>query len=252
MHANVTHLRRLLVVTGAELHEQARPVLVRQSGGYTLHVDQHQIDLHRFRTLASRARHRSCPDSERATILREALDLWSGQALCGVAGQWPTLTRSRWSMERLDAAVALLADFPFAEPLIVVLMRALHATGRRAEALERYASTRTHLVDELGADPGPELQALHHAILRGDADPPAFGSAPVAVPALLPMSIRSFIGRRRELALLDAAHATSGAHPTAVTVAAVSGAAGVGKTAWAHQLSPSAARAIFGTGSGTP
>jgi hypothetical protein len=52
-----------------------------------------------------------------------------------------------------------------------VLMRALSATGRDAEALDCYVTTRARLVEEFGAEPGLELQAVHQGILRGDLDP---------------------------------------------------------------------------------
>ena len=47
-------------------------------------------------------------------------------------------------------------------------MLALYRAGRQAEALDAYAAARTALVDELGIDPGAELQALHRSILNQD------------------------------------------------------------------------------------
>jgi hypothetical protein len=60
-------------------------------------------------------------------------------------------------------------------------MRALHAAGRGAEALDRYTVVRQRLADELGTDPGPDLRALHGAMLRGELPFPA--PDPVAPPA---------------------------------------------------------------------
>ena len=48
------------------------------------------------------------------------------------------------------------------------LMLALYRSGRQAEALEVYRTTREVLVEELGIEPGPALQALEQAILRQD------------------------------------------------------------------------------------
>ena len=56
-------------------------------------------------------------------------------------------------------------------------MLALYRCGRQAEALEAYRHARDTLVDEIGIEPGPELQRLHAAILRQD---PALDVEPAA------------------------------------------------------------------------
>jgi tetratricopeptide (TPR) repeat protein len=132
-------------------------------------------------------------------------------------------------------------------------MRALVAGGRGAEALSRYATGRARLVAELGAEPGPELRAIHEAVLRGDLDrtprprPATTGNgAGRSVPAQLPADVSGFSGRAEELAELDrlcgtadGADRIAGAS-TAVVISAVAGTAGVGKTAlavhWAHRV----------------
>jgi tetratricopeptide (TPR) repeat protein len=48
-------------------------------------------------------------------------------------------------------------------------MRALEEAGRRAEALEAYAQARQVIADELGVDPGSELQRLYAELLAADA-----------------------------------------------------------------------------------
>jgi tetratricopeptide (TPR) repeat protein len=137
-------------------------------------------------------------------------------------------------------------------------MLALYRCGRPGDALRRYEQTRQYLAGELGADPGPQLAALHRQILRADPAlamvpgpgcPPAAraaGTAPPArqagpVPRELPADVPAFTGRASELAELDrllAAPANAGRAPAAV-ISAVSGTAGVGKTAlavhWAHR-----------------
>ena len=80
--------------------------LARRSGGYVLEVDPEDVDLQRFRQLALAARDRQRPDDERARLLRAALDLWRGEPLADLPGEWPARLRHRWEEERLDAAVA--------------------------------------------------------------------------------------------------------------------------------------------------
>ncbi|WP_075779665.1 BTAD domain-containing putative transcriptional regulator [Streptomyces acidiscabies] len=85
------------------------------------------------------------------------------------------------------------------------------------------------------------------------APPPAPGTSPTApgtpppapitpppAPAQLPLEPRGFIGREKELARLDHILATASHRPPSVVVSAVSGTAGIGKTAlavhWAHRV----------------
>jgi len=94
--------------------------------------------------------------------------------------------------------------------------------------LQAYQSAREHIAEELGVDPGAELQALHHQMLTTDLDlsPPV----KTAVPAQLPADVTAFTGRAHELSWLDGLLAGS---PSTVMISAVSGTAGVGKTALA-------------------
>ena len=235
--------------------------LLNRSGGYVLAVDPGQVDLHVFRSQVARARAASCPEAERATLLRRALDLWRGTPLADVPGEWAAQVREGWRQQHLEAAVSwaqaalsagapgalvgplveLSTEHPLAEPLVAALMRALHASGRRAEALDCFARIRKRLADELGVDPGAELQALHQAILRSDAAPASVSApAPAPSPAQLPLDVHGFTGRAEALAQLDRTLQGSAEQPTAVVISAIAGTAGVGKTAlavhWAHRI----------------
>ncbi|WP_049570266.1 AfsR/SARP family transcriptional regulator [Streptomyces sp. SBT349] len=163
----------------------------RRHAGYVLDVDPDLVDLLRFRRLIERGGDRQVGDEARAAVLAEALGLWRGAPLAGLSGEWAAQVRDRWHQRRLDAVVQwaeielrlghpaavittvpdLVTEYPLAEPLEALLMRALHAVGRGAEALDRYSAVRRRLADELGTDPGPELRALHQAVLRGDLTP---------------------------------------------------------------------------------
>jgi hypothetical protein len=139
-------------------------------------------------------------------------------------------------------------------------MLALYRCGQQAEALRWFERTRSYLADELGADPGPPLAALHQQILcadpalsagPGSAGRPAAAGAgvgPAALPAgpvprELPADVSAFTGRAAELRQLDqllSRRATRAGGPAAAVISAVSGTAGVGKTAlaihWAHRV----------------
>lgn len=78
----------------------------------------------------------------------------------------------------LELARAAAVAEPFDEPAHATLMRLLAADGRTNEALDVFASLRTRLVDQLGADPGPVLVALNTALLRGEPLPVARATAP--------------------------------------------------------------------------
>ncbi len=73
----------------------------------------------------------------------------------------------------------LVADHPLRERLWALLMRALDEAGRRAEAFEAYALARRTIAEELGVEPGSELQRLYAELLAADASS-ASASAPQA------------------------------------------------------------------------
>ncbi|MEU8071859.1 BTAD domain-containing putative transcriptional regulator [Micromonospora sp. NPDC048169] len=157
--------------------------------GYRLVVEPDAVDAVRFERLVRRARDGDGP--QRVRLLREALGLWRGDALrdVGLPGS-PALDAAATRLERLrlaatedryDAEIGLgreadlipeLADLvaahPVRERLAMALMRALVAAGRDTEALLVYRRTADALADALGADPSPELSALHVALLRGE------------------------------------------------------------------------------------
>ncbi len=252
LRTHLSRIRRLMEQAGEDGDSVA--ALSHISGGYQLQVDRDQIDLHLFRRLAGTTG-RTDRTGTPVESLRTALALWRGQPLAGIDGEWADRMRETWGRERVDAATAwaraelahanpgpvlatlpdLASDNPLVEPLTEVLMRALHAAGRTSDALDLYTRIRTRLAQELGTDPGPELQKLHQALLRGEVEPasPVAPSAPV--PRQLPTPPQMFRGRAMELAELDKIDDAS-----TVVITAIDGMAGVGKTALAlraaHQM----------------
>lgn len=181
--------------------------------GYRLAVDPATVDVHRFTVLASDGRRAlAAGDHAGADVaLREALGLWRGPALADVAdapfaaAQVVRLEELRAACveDRAEAALALgspdgvvaelrslLAAHPLRERARGQLMRALYGAGRHAEALAVFEEGRQRLAEELGADPSPELAAVHLSILRGEAP----------VGRRLPAQLTSFVGREGDLA----------------------------------------------------
>ena len=262
IHTNITLIRRLLEEANAADPGRPPATLEYRAAGYILQVEPGRVDLLRFRELVAAALAGGRTAGERGELLQRALDLWQGPALADVPGQWPARMREGWGMERLDAAVewartelqlghheqvigrvrVLIADYPLAEPLTAVLMRALAAVGRDAEALGCYAATRERLAEELGTDPGVELQELHRTILLGgpgDTPDPGAGPRPAPSACTLPADIAAFTGRDKELrAIVDTATAAGAGAVAAIH--AVGGMPGIGKSALAvhigHQL----------------
>ncbi len=255
--AMVSHLRSALAAA------QPLGVHIRAArGGYALEADPAMTDLHRFRVQVERAR--AAPAGERIGLLDTALGLWRGPALAGAADSWQRAllcdeldemriaTQEEWLQARLDAGehrelvdplTRLAGEYPLRERVRGQLMTALYRAGRRPDALNAYRQARRTLVDELGLEPGPELQALHRAILGDDPaliGAAANGSAPV-VPAQLPAAVPRFTGRAGHIEELDRLLAgVESRRPTAVVITAINGTAGVGKTTlavyWAHRV----------------
>jgi DNA-binding SARP family transcriptional activator/tetratricopeptide (TPR) repeat protein len=254
LQTNVRRLRRLL---GAEL-------VATRGSGYALEVDPDQVDALRFDRLLDLAA--AAPD--RATQrdrLVEALALWRGTPFDGVRSDWLDQTHAPRLLERylaalerrvdLDLADGSQADlaaelgeltgrYPLRESLWVRLLVALERSGRPAEALGRYGAIRVRLAEELGTDPGPELQRVHADLLAGRR-PGLPGAAPPAtarvVPRQLPADTDAFTGREAALKALDGLLGDPDEPaPRPLAVAAIAGTAGIGKTAlavhWAHRV----------------
>jgi DNA-binding SARP family transcriptional activator len=200
----VSGLRRALAgIPGVALHTSG--------DGYRLDLAaDDDVDVHRFRRLAERAAMAEPDTAER--LLNEALALWHGTALSDVDSDplrravveplaeerlaaVENLAATRIALgrpaESIAALSALVAEHPLREHAHVLLMRALHATGRDAEALATFAGLRATLAEEFGAEPGPEPRRLHETILRGDVPP----AAAIPVPAQLPAGTNTLVGR---------------------------------------------------------
>jgi DNA-binding SARP family transcriptional activator/tetratricopeptide (TPR) repeat protein len=265
IHTYVSGLRAILAEHQAD---RRRIALVSGSAGYELRCDPTLVDAHRFRELVAHAG-TECDWERRVVLLEEALGLWHGPALAGVAPEPVRVRLCRHLDEArlaateeraeallrlgrlsglVDELMVLVEHHPHRQRLTGQLMLALHQGGRTAEALGVYDRARRELADELGLDPGDDLKRLHQAILRGESEPGTVESALPAQaallrPAQLPADLAIFTGRTAELNhLLALWPAGSAAGPATVVVSAIEGMAGIGKTTLAvhaaHRLVP--------------
>jgi DNA-binding SARP family transcriptional activator len=178
----VSRLRTALRTAGEEVR------LDRRSGGYLLVVDDQATDVHRFRALVTQAQ--DVPDDQQAVeLLEHAVRLWRGEPMSELDTPWVTSLRAtldgeRFAAELNHADVALrcgrhaellpslsarASEHPLDERAAGQLMLALYRCGRQADALQYYETLRHRLADDLGADPGLDIQFLYKQILTAEA-----------------------------------------------------------------------------------
>jgi DNA-binding SARP family transcriptional activator/Tfp pilus assembly protein PilF len=266
--------------------------LDRYGDGYQLEISPLLVDAHVFRSLVRSARH-TRDDAEAIRTLGKALELWRGPALAdvaetatvaairvGLAEEYLSAVQDRFDRllaagrhdEAAEEIPSMLSRHPLTERLAGTLMIAWYRCGRQADALQVFRDLRRRLTDELGIEPGVELQRLHQQILSGDralaapqqlesrnglrqAAPrqyllerpllngktrPAGAGLTTShrAPRQLPAAPATFAGRQREMDALTAW--LDGATGGAPVIATIGGTPGVGKTAlavhWAHQM----------------
>ncbi|MFI6509976.1 ATP-binding protein [Streptosporangium sp. NPDC050855] len=223
VQAQVSRLRRSLPAEVIEFH----------GTGYRLAADPDDVDAHRFERLAREGR-RLLAEGRHAVAagpLREALGLWRGPALADLPHGRARAARleelrltATEDLAEAESALPgggsvaelqrLVTAHPLRERLRGQLMLALRAAGRQAEALAVFEETRRLLAEEFGADPSPELAAIHLAVLRAERPaPPRRGLA---------AQLTSFVGRERELERIGALHGSR--------LITITGPGGTGKT----------------------
>ncbi len=200
--------------------------------GYALRVDAASLDLLAFRELVAAGDHGA------------ALALWRGEPLAEFAdepfavgfarrvGEERLTALEDWAEARLAAGLPVsLADevarHPVRERLRGLHMRALYLAGRQVEALAGYAELRRTLAEEQGLEPGPELVAVHRALLNHEVVRPRTN---------LPAPVTELIGRADAVRGIGALFGTS-------RLVTLTGPGGVGKT----RLAVETARALTDT-----
>jgi DNA-binding SARP family transcriptional activator/tetratricopeptide (TPR) repeat protein len=260
-----THVMRMRRVLGP--HAAAR--VHTRSGSYLLEAGADEVDILQFTALCKQGSAAAEAGGWRQAdrVLSDALELWRGVPLADITSEtlradvmpyleqmhlqalecrndaWLSLGRHSELVPQLQV---LVAGNPLRERFHAQLMLALYRSGRQADALAEFQRARLHIVEELGIEPGPELRELHQRVLAADASltvrrtAAAAGPRPDHVPRQLPAAVMNFIGRQREMSAMTAAleRADGQSAQQALVISAISGTAGVGKTAlavqWAH------------------
>ncbi|MDT0303594.1 BTAD domain-containing putative transcriptional regulator [Streptomonospora wellingtoniae] len=257
LSSRISRLRRRLQ-PGRAGHGSAR-MLAAGPAGYRLAVTEDQLDLLAFRRVVARARQERDVGAlaKACALFRYASELWRGEPLADVAvlGNRPAvsaLSRERRAVVVEYAAVAarlgrhaevlphlrqVTDSDPLNEAAHTALMIALSGCGQRDAALAEFDRLRRSLVEELGTDPGPELEAAYRQVLRRDA-----ATEPVTVSTRhrLPPDTPGFIGRSTELHVLRENLDRETRSGTALPICIIQGMPGVGKTRlavrFAHRL----------------
>ncbi len=225
--------------------------------GYRLAVDPSAVDVFELARRADDVTRlvRSGESAGARDASAEALALFRGESLFGASdADWLRPHRAQAEGLRLrliedqlasrldlgassdvvDELEELVAEHPLREGLWGLLITALYRAGRQADALASYRSVRERLVEELGLEPGRDLQRLEQQVLAQDPALDAPAPKPTHAPSLitsgnLPALSSSLVGRDRECA--DLASLCQG-HRLVTLV----GPAGVGKTRLALEV----------------
>jgi DNA-binding SARP family transcriptional activator/tetratricopeptide (TPR) repeat protein len=261
----VSALRRLLAEHGEDATISSR------AQGYALQISDGRLDSLRFAALVAAARAaRDGGDLGLAvTNYRDALRLWRGPTLEGIDSLLVRAAATQLDEQRMAAIeerlaleldlgrhhevvgelFGLAAEFPLRERLRGQLMLALYRSGRTAEALQAYQQVRRIVIDELGIEPGGELQRLQQAILVADpgldlpAGPASVPSVTPQAPRLLPADIADFTGRAEQVSQIHQHMTPAGdGAELAVPVVVITGPGGVGKTSLALHVAHGLAR----------
>jgi ABC-type oligopeptide transport system substrate-binding subunit/DNA-binding SARP family transcriptional activator len=180
LQTHIHHLRSLL----------PEGIVTTEGTGYRLDVDPRDIDAHRFVLTITEVREATWDDPDTTVErLTDALSWWRGEPLIDAGdADWIRPFAVRLEAVRLqaqlDLADALLAagsheravvelqplieEHPLREDLWRRYALALYRSGRQGDALRAFAAARERLVEELGVEPGPELQTLHQQVLTQD------------------------------------------------------------------------------------
>jgi len=182
LQSHVSRLRRALAPSS---------VIETGHAGYRLVLDPFAIDAVAFEQAVTQGRgalERGSLEESRQDLSR-AMDLWRGRPYAEFTGT-AVLEIEATRLEQLRIVAlellltaelrspdvpppvaelhALVQLHPFHEPMWALLMWSLYRSGQQAAALDTFQRARTLLVEELGLEPGVQLQEMESRILRRD------------------------------------------------------------------------------------
>jgi predicted ATPase/DNA-binding SARP family transcriptional activator len=138
------------------------------------------------------------------------------------------LSRLGRRAEAVDPLTELAGEHPRDEEVLAELLSCEASTVGPAAALARYDAYRRVVRDELGSDPGPALQNVHHQLLQADLP---------AVRRGVPHEPNPLLGRDEDIAAVAELLRTS-------RVTSIVGAGGLGKTRLARVLARQAEQRV--------
>ncbi|MET7339181.1 BTAD domain-containing putative transcriptional regulator [Nonomuraea sp. NPDC005650] len=278
IHKYVGALRRLL--EPAIPARKSGSYLHHRGGSYQFTAAPGTLDLRTFRELVETAKAALARQRLGTALDRyvEALGLWRGRAGDGFTHRSTALPTFAALDEEFHAACTEAAELavslgrpagvlpalqlaasmaPFHEPVQAGLISILGAAGRQAEALSVFREVRARLADELGIDPGPELQAAHLRVLSQPSASPLVARTDGGDDGASARTAAGLVGRAEELALLRQSVEMAFTGRPALRI--VEGEPGVGKTRLVREIATEASRrgalVVWGScleGDGTP
>ncbi len=162
--------------------------IITTSAGYHLDHERVTVDLHRCRSMLTRAA--TADDAQALNLTRKALRYCDQPLLASeTRAGWADQTRHEFRQElatacgRASRAALALGEHdqalqlatrgstlePYDESLTRDLMCALCSAGRQAAALSTFLDLRRRLVEELGVEPSPQTRALYVQVLTDDS-----------------------------------------------------------------------------------
>jgi DNA-binding SARP family transcriptional activator/Tfp pilus assembly protein PilF len=151
----------------------------------------YDTDRRRFATLINEVSGKSQLSSKEPAVLEEALSLYRGHYLCQLDYSWLIPEREHLKRIQMETAIRLAkyylqnrehfktaklleplaAENPLREEIHGLLMSAYAGLGDKRAVIRQYQQLRTHLDEELGLAPAPEIVKLYYQLCGSKESP---------------------------------------------------------------------------------